>query len=186
MARPHGLSSDALPARRLRLARLGRLLLVVAALAVSAGACGKPENGRDDLRTAGEGRRIRLGFTSGPLDELVVLRDTAGRLVVSGVCLFPDGTRLTVALYDSTGRLVGRTQPVIEDALFRSLPLGDDQGRGWPAGRYAVELSAAFAPGAQPPEALRAFGKGERFRGPGMTRSRQGHPAYERRFQVEL
>jgi hypothetical protein len=138
------------------------------------------------VHVAGADQKVRLDLGSGPVDELVVLRDTAGRFVVSGLCFFPDGTRVSVAVYDSTGRFRARTLPVVERALIGSLPLGDEEGRGWPPGRYAIELSADFAPGSQSPEVLRALGAGDRFRGPGMTRSAQGYLAYSRRFQVRL
>jgi hypothetical protein len=149
--------------------------------------CSRSGGGADDVvHVAGADQKVKLDPGPGPLDELVLVRDTAGRFVLSGLCFFPDGTRVDVALYDSTGRFRARTQPTVERAMLRALPLGDEAGRGWPAGRYAIELSANFAPGAQAPEVLRAVGSGGQFGGAGMTRSRQGHPAYSRRFQVRL
>jgi hypothetical protein len=160
---------------------------MVAAGLVLALACSRSGSRADRaVHAAGADLKVRLRLETGPVEELVVLRDTAGRFVVSGVCFFPDGTRLDVALYDSTQQLRARTRPLVDRAMFRSLPLGDEAERGWTPGRYAVELSADFAPGSQSPQVLRAFGSGEQFRGPGMIRSWQGHPAYSRRFQVRL
>jgi hypothetical protein len=145
-----------------------------------------PSRTEDVVHVAGRDHRVSLDLGSGPLDDLVIVRDTAGHFVVSGLCFFPDGTRLTVALYDSSGTPLARTQPTVEDALFRSLPLGPDQGTALVPGRYALEISAEFAPGAQPPRVVRALGSGREFSGPGMTKSRQGHPAYSRRFQFRM
>lgn len=151
-----------------------------------AAGCSGPHRARDVVHTAGADEKIKLELSSGPIEELAVVRDTDRRFVVSGLCFFPDGTRLSVALYDSTGTIRARTVPTIDRALFRTLPLGDENSGGWPAGRYAIEISAEFAPGAQPPAVLRAFGSGREFRGDGMTKNRQGRPAYSRRFQVRL
>jgi hypothetical protein len=172
------------PQRRYRDGR-GVLLSAVTLLWLAAG-CSAPRHDRDVVHAAGADEKVKLELSSGPIEELVVVRDTDRRFVVSGLCYFPDGTWLSVALYDSSGALLARTVPTIDRALFRSLPLGDQAGGGWPAGRYAVELSAEFAPGAQPPAVLHAFGSGRDFRGDGMTKSRQGRPAYSRRFQVRL
>ncbi len=169
-----------------RCRRPGRgAVVTVAALALLAAACSTSGRRDDAVHVAGADRKVKLELSSGPVEELIVARDTAERFVVSGLCFFPDGTRLSVALYDSAGVCRARTTPTIGQARFRSLPLGDEGG-GWPPGRYAIELSAEFAPGAQPAEVLRAFGSGRETRLDGMTRSRQGHPAYARRFQVRL
>lgn len=169
--------------------RLARLLAicVVAPILVLATGCGRPDNEPDTrVHVAGADRKVRLELDSGPLGDLVVGRDTGGAFVVSGLCYFPDGTRVTVNLYDSLGTLLTRTQPVVEHAYLASLPLHSESGRPWPPGRYAIELSASFAPGAQPPQVLRAAKSGSAFHGAGMVRTRQGEPAFSRRFQVSL
>ena len=160
--------------------------LAAVALWLLTGACAPGRRADDVVHAAGADRKVKLELSSGPVEELIVVRDTDERFVVSGLCFFPDGTRLSVALYDSAGTFRARTVPTVDQALFRSLPLGGDDGGGWPGGRYVIELSAEFAVGAQPPAVLRAVGDGREFRGDGMTVSRQGHPAYARRFQVRL
>lgn len=175
------------PIRSLRLgARRPSVALAAVALWLLAGACAPGRRADEAVYAAGADRKVKLELSSGPVGELIVVRDTDERFVVSGLCFFPDGTRLSVALYDSAGTFRARTVPTVNQALFRSLPLGGDDGARWPAGRYVIELSAEFAVGAQPPAVLRAVGDGREFRGDGMTENRQGHPAYARRFQIRL
>lgn len=176
-----------------------RLRAFALTLALGAAACGAaalsgcsrerdtPGAASDDLvHRAGTDRRVRLKFESGPLGEIVITRDTAGRLVIGGVCYFPDGTRLDVALVDTAGQVISRSQPVIEDAMFTSLPLAVPDTSGWSGHGYDIQLSASFAPGAQAPEVLRQVKPGRAFVGEGMMLSRQGHFAYSRRLRVSL
>jgi hypothetical protein len=139
----------------------------------------------DRVHAAGPDRKVRLEFDSGPIGEVVFTHDTAGKLVVGGVCYFPDGTRLDVALVDSSGSIVARSQPTVEDAMFNSLPLSVPDTTGGPRD-YVVHLSASFAPGAQSPEVLRKVKPGTEFVGEGMMVNRQGHLAYSRRLRVSL
>ncbi len=121
--------------------------------------------------------------TDGPLEEVRVRRDTAGGIVVSGFCFFPEETVLTVVVYDAAGLAVARTQPTVRHSLFRSLPLSPSGG-AWRAGRYEVGIEVSFAPGAQPERVLREARNGEALSGDGMTRTRQGRPAFSKRFPI--
>jgi len=159
----------------------GRLALCALALVLA----GCSSSG-DRVHVADREHRVKIRLRSGPFEEITVGRDSDGGIVAGGLCFFPDGTRLTVALADSAGHELGRTQPVVDRALFHSLPLKGPGGGAWPEGRYAVDISATFAPGAQTPEVLRESKSGAAFHGEGMTTSRQGRLAYSRRFQVSL
>jgi len=155
---------------------------VVILLVASAG-CGSRSTG--GVHDAGADRKVHIRPGSGPIDELTVLRDTDGKFVVAGVCLFPEGTRLDVSVTDSAGADRGRSQVVVEHALFQSLPLGQE-GPPAPPGKYALRLEATFAPGLQSEAVVRQVGNGSQFQGEGMTRSRQGRVAYSRSFEVRL
>ena len=155
---------------------------VATLLAVWSG-CGTRSSG--GVHAAGADRMVHIRPGTGPIDDLTVLRDTDGHFVVAGVCLFPEGTRLTVSAADSAGVERGRSQVVVEHALFQSLPLGQGTGPE-PPGRYAVRLEATFASGMQPEPVIREVGDGSRFQGEGMTRTRQGRTAYVRIFEVRL
>jgi hypothetical protein len=169
----------------------GARLAVAGLLAASwAGGCGRdspaPGPASDErVHEAGADRKVRMAFDSGPIGELVITRDTARRLVIGGVCYFPDGTRLDVAIVDPRGNVVSRTQPVVEDAQFHSLPLATPDTSLGQRG-YDIRLSASFAPGAQSPEVLRQLNPGERYVGEGMMMTKQGHFAYSRRLRVNL
>jgi len=151
-------------------------------LAASAG-CGTRSTG--GVHDAGADRKVHIRPDTGPIDQLTVLRDTDGKFVVAGVCLFPEGTRLDVFVADSSGADCGRSQVVVEHELFQSSPLGPEAGSA-PPGRYDVRLEATFAPGLQSEAVVHEIGDGRRFQGPGMTRTRQGRVAYARSFEVRL
>jgi hypothetical protein len=162
-------------------------LLVVAASSLGCGSSEAPEGpvSDDRVHAAGADRKVRLEFDSGPVGEVVFTKDTAGKLVVGGVCYFPDGTRLDVALVDTVGNVLARSQPTVEDAKFSTLPLSVPDTPGEPHS-YTVHLSASFAPGAQSLEVLRQVKPGQTYVGEGMMMSRQGHFAYSRRLRVSL
>jgi hypothetical protein len=120
---------------------------------------------------------------SGPLREIRIARATDGRFVVSGFCYFPDDTRLTVSLRDSSGGVLGRTRPVVANGLFDALPIGP--GETLPIGEYEMEIAAGFSPGDQPDAVLEETGNGRALEGEGMFTTQQGHYAFAKRFPVE-
>jgi len=124
----------------------------------------------------------RLRLADGPLEEARVRRDTRGGFVVSGFAYFPEHTRLGLVLYDSTGRVLARTQTEVLNSLFRSMPLVRSDGGRWPAGAYEILIEAIFAPGAQPDRVLEASKGGAALSGDGMTTTVQGRPAFAKRI----
>jgi hypothetical protein len=125
-----------LPTGWLRVRPRSRFLRWAAAsLLCAAAGCSRSGGGADNVvHVAGADQKVRLDLGSGPFDEMVLVRDTAGRFVLSGLCFFPDGTRVGVAVYDSSGRFRSRTQPVVDRALLRALPLGDEAEPAGPPG----------------------------------------------------
>lgn len=160
---------------------IARLAAVAIGLSLSCSPAGNDATPGND---PGEVARFRAA--TGPLEELRVRLDTAGGLVVWGFCYFPERTSLTVVVHDSAGTALARTQPTVENSLFQSLPLRAPGSAAWPPGRYEIQVHATFAPGAQPERVLRESRGGEAFTGDGMVRTRQGRPAYDKRFVITL
>jgi hypothetical protein len=158
------------------------LLAGVLLTAVTACSSPEPESGIDNARSA-PAEVFRL--PSGPLREVRISRDTDGRFVVSGICYFPEDTRLTLVLHDSLGVGVTRTRPVVANGLFDSLPLGAEPGQTLPPGRYEIEISVLFGPQDQPADVLRETDNGRALTGEGMFTTKRGSPAFSKRFPVE-
>jgi hypothetical protein len=140
--------------------------------------CGSGDPDPGDASSSAQ--TIRL--SSGPLQELRIARDTDGRFVVTGFCYFPDDTRLSIALHDSLGQVLGQTRSVVENGWFTSLPFG---GGELPAGAYEIGVTANFSPGEQPVTVLDETDGGAALEGEGVFITQRGHPAFALRFPVE-
>ena len=108
-----------------------------------------------------------------------------GAFVVSGFTYFPDGTRLVVALTDSTGFTQTQTQPTVENALFEGLPLRTPDGTPWPGGTYHVHVSARFGQGQQDEQVMQESDGGRAFDGEGMSTTRDGSPVFSKSFRID-
>ena len=160
------------------------LALGVVWIALVASGCGRG-SASHEVHEAGADRKVHIRLGEGALDELTILRGSDGRFVVAGVCLFPEDTRLDISVADSAGRLLGRSQAVVEHALIQTLPFGP-QAPPTKTGEYVVTIGATFVAGIQPEPVMRAMGDGKRYQGEGMTRTLQGRLAYDRSFRVRL
>jgi hypothetical protein len=142
--------------RRRPKARLGALLACVLVL----GACGKPPAeerapGRPGARDASqadttrEGKVLVASFKEGPVQEIRLLRDTSGGVVVYGETEFPEGTRMRVELVEPSspvaeraGRALAMTTATVQLGHFTSIPLVPVSGP-WPTGMTAARISTA-------------------------------------------
>ena len=120
-----------------------------------------------------------------PLAEVKITSETRGGLVVSGFGYFPESTRLSIALVDTSGRRLSWTQAEVENGLFQTLPLVLPPPDQRPSGELNNDNQASFAPGNQDEEVLAASDSGRDLSGEGMTVSRQGHPVFHKRFRLD-
>ncbi len=159
------------PRRRLR---PGALML---AFALAAG-CGGGEAPVSELTfdalpdTAGlsQGDPIVEGFE--------VIRMDNGAIRVEGSADLPDGTRLQIAIRaPEGGASLAMSHALVERRRFGTPPLLGAYGP-LPKGRYQVEVRARFTPEWQSPDVMRATDGGRALRGPGISRARDGAPAF--------
>lgn len=156
--------------------------------------CGRPAARRDEAPPASASETTRAGkvliatFKDGPMDELRLLRDTAGGVVVYGVTDFPEGTRVRVQLVEpaagGAGRALAMTTATVELGHFTSQPLNPASGPLGP-GLVAVRVAVSFAPGSQPEAVLAAAGRGLRYHGNGMIPARD-HADYSITMEAPL
>ncbi len=142
--------------------------------------------------TTRQGRTFVATYEDGPVDQLRVVRDTAGGIVVEGGTGFPDGTEISIALLASGGpdgarrrETVAATRAIVELGRFQGQPLLTANGP-LPAGPVAIRLLASFAPGRQSDAVLHATAHGQRFRGSGMRLSPDGYAVYESTVEANL
>jgi hypothetical protein len=178
--------------------RLAALALLVCALG-----CGgdrppgdeAPPSANRAVGRAGEPDTSRSGpaflavYRDGPLDELRVVRATDGGLVVAGLCGFPDGTKVTIALLarNPAGDLeaAATVRAVVAEGRFMGSPLAGAAGPP-SSGVHVLRLSAAFGPGDQDPAVLASAAGGRRYRGPGMRTLDDGRIVFETLLEAPL
>lgn len=161
--------------------RLGLHVVMACAAGIALlGACGRPAARTENSATTSAPETTRAGkvfiatFKDGPMDELRLLRDTAGGVVVYGATDFPEGTRVRVQLIEpaagGAGRALAMTTATVELGHFTSQPLNSSSGPPGP-GLVAVRVAVSFAPGVQPDAVQAAAGRGLRYHGNGMIPS---------------
>ena len=145
--------------------------------------------GRSNAPSAGASRTDTLSFevlddTTGLsrgaalLSDFEVARDPAGAVRARGRLRLPDGTRVQISLSKPGSReAVARTQMVVRDGRFESVPMTGGEG-GVPPGLYRVQLTTYFDSSWQPPDVMAATGNGRTLRGPGMVRGNNGISAF--------
>jgi hypothetical protein len=145
----------------------------------------------DALRpdTSRSGPAFLAVYREGPLDELRIVRATDGRLVVAGLCAFPDGTRLQVALDapgdDGERQVIAVVGARVAEGRFMSGPLAGVTGAP-PPGVHRIHVSATFGPTDQDPAVMDAAARGRRFAGPGVRTLEDGRIRFETRLEVPL
>jgi hypothetical protein len=101
-----------------------------------------------------------------------------GAARVRGELGFPDGTVFHIAIFRPGERWpFTRLQSQVVNGHFDTPPIIDANGP-LPKGTYHFELTVFFDSSLQPPEVLRKTGNGRDLRGPGVTRDRNGIPAF--------
>ena len=174
----------------------------LAALLLAAG-CGGGGKGRDDSTTPsppGESKAARPDtsrsgpaflavYRDGPLDELRVVRATDGRLVVAGLCDFPDGTKISVSLSErrrgSVTTYIAIVGARVERGRFMSPPLAGVGGPP-PQGVYGLGIMVVFGPGRQDPAVMAASAGGRRFLGPGVSEQPNGVIMFSTNLEAPL
>lgn len=132
------------------------------------------------------------------LEELAKERDTTG-LSQGGVVLrtfepyrmengaarvrgemgLPDGTVFQIAIFRPGEKYpFTKVQSTVLRGRFDTAPIIDGQGRPLPTGTYHFELTVFFESSLQPASVMRRTGDGKDLRGPGITRDRNGIPAF--------
>jgi hypothetical protein len=102
-----------------------------------------------------------------------------GAARVRGELGFPDETVLQIAIFKLGERYpFTRIQSQVRRGQFDTPPIIDAQGRPLPPGTYHFELTVFFESSLQPPSVMRSTGNGRELRGPGITRDRNGIPAF--------
>ena len=101
-----------------------------------------------------------------------------GAVRVRGELGFPDGTVFQIAIF-RTGepRPFTRVQSEVVRGRFDTPPIIGTNGP-LPKGTYHFELTVFFDSSLQPPAVMRSTGDGRDLRGPGVTRDRNGIPAF--------
>lgn len=156
-----------------------RLLLPGVCLVLLAAGCSR-EKPRQEQPLTFEVLPDTAGLTAGApiVDSLMVERMDGGPLRVHGTANLPDGTRLQVAVRPpGGGSTVAMSHVEVHDHRFSTPPLVGDLGPLPPA-TYRFEVLAHFTADWQPVQVLRATDRGRSLRGPGITRSKQGGPAF--------
>lgn len=100
-----------------------------------------------------------------------------GAARVRGELGFPDGTVFHLAIFrPGEPRPFTRVQSEVVRGRFDTAPIVG-AGGPLPKGTYHFELTVFFD-SSQPPEVMRKTGNGRDLRGPGVTRDRNGIPAF--------
>ena len=128
-------------------------------------------------------------YRDGPLSELRVVRATDGGLVVAGAADFPTGTKVTVALLARTAdgglETVASAGATVDAGHFMTSPLAPLAGAPAP-GLHPIRVSAAFGPGDQEADVLRAAADGRRYRGSGVRTLEGGRVVFVTTLEVPL
>ena len=190
--------------RRARARGFHGLAIATVALGLFAAGCGG--GGAQGKRsaaapdTAREGSAFVQSFEDGPVDQIRVVRDTAGGIVVTGATGFPDGTMIGITLQrprkgagraPATGAAPDAFEAVAVSSArvalgrFTSQPLVPVSGPA-PTGLVRVRLLAPFGPGQQSDEVMNATARGRRFTGHGMHAVDEAYSVYETTVEVPL
>jgi hypothetical protein len=101
-----------------------------------------------------------------------------GAARVRGALDLPDGTVFQIAIFrPGETWAFTRVQAQVRNGRFDTPPIVGDSGV-LPAGRYRFELTVFFEESLQPARVMRATDGGRALRGPGVTRDRNGIPAF--------
>jgi hypothetical protein len=102
-----------------------------------------------------------------------------GALRVRGELGFPDQTVLQIAISRPGERYaLTRVQSVVNRGRFDTAPIIDAKGSPFAPGAYRFELTVFFESSLQPRSVMRSTNDGRDLRGPGITRDRNGIPAF--------
>lgn len=166
-----------------------RFACVIAAAGLCAWAiagCGReqqPRQPRENVLTLEELQKERdtTGLSHGDalMRKFEPYRMENGALRVRGELGFPDQTVFQIAIYRPGGRYpLTRVQSVVRRGQFDTPPIIDATGNPFAPGTYRFELSVFFEPSLQPRSVMRSTDDGRDLRGPGITRDRNGIPAF--------
>ncbi len=112
------------------------------------------------------------------LTHIEPYRMPSGAVRVRGEWNVPDGVRLQISIYaKDTRQMIGRVQVITDRQRFDTPPILWN-GSPPPHGAYRFEYLALFDEAWQDPAVLRRLNDGRALRGPGITRDRQGTPAF--------
>ena len=142
----------------------------------------KPDQPRERVLTFEELEKERdtTGLSQGAtiVRRFEPYRMENGAMRVRGDLGFPDGTMFHIAIFRPGERWpFTRVQSQVVRGHFDTAPIIDAKGP-LPKGTYHFELTVFFDASAQSPAVLRKTGNGRDLRGPGVTRDRNGTPAF--------
>lgn len=101
-----------------------------------------------------------------------------GAARIRGELGFPEGTVLQISISRPGGRYpLMRVQSQVVRGRFDTPPILGPRGP-LPIATYRFELTVFFEPSLQPASVMRKTGNGRDLRGPGVTRDRNGIPAF--------
>jgi len=149
-----------------------------------AAGCGResPPRARDRVLTFEELEKERdtTGLSQGGalVRKFEPYRMENGAARVHGELGFPDGTVLQISVSRPGERSpLMRVQSEVVRGRFDTPPIIGTRGP-LATGTYHFELTVFFEPSLQPPSVMRRTGNGRDLRGPGITRDRNGIPAF--------
>ena len=158
-----------------------RQLAVLTACVLIIAGCGRRESASKEPKPLTfEELTDTTGLTEGPevVKTFEPYRMDNHAMRARGRLRFPDGTRLQLSIYPvGKATLLARVQFEVVDGRFDTPPILGQTGP-LPEADYHFELLTYFDRAWQPPEVLQQTGDGRDLRGPGITRGRNGEPAF--------
>jgi hypothetical protein len=164
---------------------LHRLLPAVFLLA-GAGGCGGRQGRQAQLSFQDLSDTTGLSRGAPILSSFEPVRITGNALLVRGTADLPDGTRLQISVVRAaTNETVHITQVTVKDRAFETQAIFGPRGP-LPVDLYRFDVVSYFNSAWQPASVLQATNDGRSLRGPGVTRSRGGLPAFFLREERRL
>jgi hypothetical protein len=163
-------------------ARIVRVLGAIGLCALAVAGCGRKHETRERVLTFEELEKQRdtTGLSRGGaiVRRFEPYRMENGAVRVRGELGLPDGTVLQIAVFRPGERWpFTKVQSEVVRGRFDTSPIIGANGP-LPDGTYHFELTVFFESSLQPSSVMRKTGDGRELRGPGVTRDRNGIPAF--------